>query len=140
MESAYRFTFGDAASNTYLTTDKGESRFTFDWSYDSIYLLFYNSGWITINLSTLDGLYLIDTPEKQELSIKLIGETLEKTRYKSWEIIKKAKIKLSMILDKLKSIQEFSYKVALNKVKKLLYHPDRLLGQKHIRSFSDEYC
>ena len=90
----YIFTSGPAASNTYLTTKKGESQLTFDWTYDSIYFKFDNEKWININLISFNGKELIDTKEKKNIFNILVIETLNQTKYMDWEIIKQAKINL----------------------------------------------
>ena len=97
----YRFTSGLAASNTYLTTNNGESQLTFDWTYDSVYFKFYNERWITINLTSFDGQDLIDTKEKKFIFDNLVVETLNRTKNMDWVIIKQAKKNLFKLINKL---------------------------------------
>jgi len=78
-----QFSYDSAASNTYL----GKNTFTYDWTYNSIYIKFVDSQWNTIELNnnSVYDLTFLDNNEKKKLFITLLDYTFKNLENKPYE-------------------------------------------------------
>lgn len=97
-----RFSYGPAASHTYLEADGGESQLTLDWSYNKMYLKEPNTPWITLSLDETPHL----ANNTRETLICLLEGTLQQPQLQNspYPDIATAYTKASQINTRLKSV------------------------------------
>jgi len=93
------FICGDSCSHTYLKlSDRSQTQFIFDWTYDKVYCKYGSEVWITIVLSSPDVQFLEADNFKKDQFTMFVIDSINKLNNYNYNGVPEALTKLRSIM------------------------------------------